>query len=130
MRRDDTYLLDMLIAARDAVSFLEALSREEFAASRLHQQAATKCLETMGEAAARIPEATRAANPSIPRREIIGMRHHLVHGYFEIDLDEVCTPSGTIFPRSSPALNLWYHQRTLDGKRLIHKKGDTTSISR
>lgn len=30
MRRDDTYLLDMLIAARDAVTFVEGLTNEQF----------------------------------------------------------------------------------------------------
>jgi uncharacterized protein with HEPN domain len=89
MRRDDAYLLDMLIAARDAVSFLGGISQEQFGASRIHQQAVTKALETVGEAAARVSEPARAAHPEIPWREIVGMRHRLVHGYFEIDLDKV-----------------------------------------
>jgi uncharacterized protein with HEPN domain len=89
MARDDAYLLDMLIAARDAMSFLEGVSAEEFAGSRIHQQAVTKALETIGEAAVRVSEPTRAAHPEVPWREIIGMRHRLVHGYFEIDLDKV-----------------------------------------
>lgn len=89
MRRDDAYLLDMLIAARDAMSFLKELSAEQFVASRIHQQAVMKALETIGEAAARVSEPTRAAHSELPWREIIGMRHRLVHGYFEIDLDKV-----------------------------------------
>jgi uncharacterized protein with HEPN domain len=35
MRRDDAFLLDMLIAARDAVSFLQGMSAEQFGASRM-----------------------------------------------------------------------------------------------
>ncbi|MCX7902716.1 MAG: DUF86 domain-containing protein [Burkholderiaceae bacterium] len=31
----------------------------------------------------------RARHPHIPWEQIIGMRHVLVHGYFEIDLDVV-----------------------------------------
>jgi uncharacterized protein with HEPN domain len=89
MRRDDAYLLDMLIAARDAMSFLQGVAAEQFVASRIHQQAVMKALETIGEAAARVSEATRAAHPEVPWREIIGMRHRLVHDYFEIDLDKV-----------------------------------------
>lgn len=89
MRRDDAYLLDMLIAARDAVTFLGELSSEQFAASRIHQQAVAKALETIGEAAARVSESTRAAHAEIPWREIIGMRHRLVHDYFEVDLQKV-----------------------------------------
>lgn len=37
MRRDEAYLLDMLIAARDAVAFISGLTSEQFEASRLHQ---------------------------------------------------------------------------------------------
>jgi uncharacterized protein with HEPN domain len=81
MRRDEAYLLDMVIAARDAVSFLQGLSREQLGASRIHQLAILKALETMGEAAARLSEPTRVAHPELPWREIIGMRHRLVHGW-------------------------------------------------
>jgi len=79
----------MLIAARDATSFVTGLTREQFNASRVHQLAVLKALETIGEAAARLTEATRAAHPEIPWREIIGTRHRLVHGYFEVDLEKV-----------------------------------------
>ena len=89
MRRDEAFLLDMLIAARDARSFASEVSRDEFDTSRLHQQAIVKALETIGEAAARVSEQTRAAYPAIPWAEIAGMRNRLVHGYFEIDLDKV-----------------------------------------
>lgn len=89
MRRDEAYLLDMLIAARDAASFVHGMAPERFRGSRLHQQAITKALETIGEAAARVSEPTRVTHPEIPWREIIGMRHHLVHGYFEVDLDKM-----------------------------------------
>ncbi len=89
MRQDETYLLDMLLAAREAASFARGLSRRQFGASRLHQLAIMKALETIGEAAAQISEQTRAAHAEIPWREIIGMRHRLVHGYAEVDLEKV-----------------------------------------
>lgn len=87
MRRDEAYLLDMLIAARDAISCLGNLSPQEFRKSRLHQLAVLKAVETVGEAAARVSETTRTLHPDIPWREIVGMRHRLVHGYFEVDLE-------------------------------------------
>ena len=89
MRRDEAFLLDMLIAARDAVNFASKLARDEFRESRLHQQAIAKALETVGEAAARVSEETRKASPDIPWRDVIGMRNRLVHGYFDLDLDKV-----------------------------------------
>jgi len=89
MRRDDAFLLDMLIASRDAIAFVRDLSREQFQASRMHQLAVLKAIEIIGEAAARLSDGTRAAHQEIPWREVIGMRHRLVHGYFEVDMDQV-----------------------------------------
>ena len=39
MRRDEVYLLDMLLAARKARQFVNGMTLEEFAASELHQNA-------------------------------------------------------------------------------------------
>jgi uncharacterized protein with HEPN domain len=89
MRRDDAYLLDMLIAARDAAIFVKGMTFEQFQASRVHQFAVLKALETIGEAASRLSNETRATHPDIPWPEIVGMRHRLIHGYFEIDLKKV-----------------------------------------
>ncbi|MDP2897514.1 MAG: DUF86 domain-containing protein [bacterium] len=98
MRRDEAYLLDMLIAARDAASFISGLTREQFEASRLHQLAVMKALETIGEAAANVSEPSRAAHPELQWREIVGMRHRLVHGYFEVDLEKVWDTVQTDIP--------------------------------
>ncbi len=87
MRRDDaSYLLDMLVAARDAVVFADGLSFSEFARDQRTQLAILKCVEIVGEAASRVSAETREAHPAIPWREIVGMRNRLVHAYFEIDL--------------------------------------------
>lgn len=52
MRRDDrSYLLDMLIAARDAVAFAKGLSYDEFATDRRSQLAILKLVEIVGTAA-------------------------------------------------------------------------------
>jgi uncharacterized protein with HEPN domain len=68
--RDTALLLDMLLAARDAQTFVEGLDEAAFLASRLHQNAAIRSLEVLGEAAGRISAATRASHPEIPWREI------------------------------------------------------------
>ena len=87
MRRDDaSYLLDMLVAARDAVVFADGLSFSEFARDQRTQLAILKSVEIVGEAASRVSAETWEAHPAIPWREIVGMRNRLVHAYFEIDL--------------------------------------------
>ena len=89
MRPDDILLVDMLLAARDAVEFLKGKSPEEFARDRMCQLAVIKSIETVGEAASRISEPFRETHPQLPWQDIVGMRHRLVHGYFDIDLDRV-----------------------------------------
>ena len=86
MKRDGAYLLDMLLAARDAVEFAGQITYSEFESSRLHQNAIFKALEIVGEAASRVSSELRESQPDIPWHEIIGMRNRLVHVYFDLDI--------------------------------------------
>ena len=54
MERDGAYLLDMLIAARDAVEFSGEITYSQFENSRLHQNAILKAVEIVGEAASQV----------------------------------------------------------------------------
>lgn len=89
MLSDESYLLDMLIAASEVRDLGAAIGWEEFQASRLHQLAISKALEMIGEAAARISSETRTAHPEIPWSDVIGMRNRLVHDYLHVDLKRV-----------------------------------------
>ena len=62
MRRDDILLLDMLLAARDAVEFADGLTIETFERNRMAQRAVLKSVEIIGEAASRIGSETRAGS--------------------------------------------------------------------
>ena len=83
--RDPKYLLDMLLAARDAQDVVAHLSREAFEQNRTAQPAAAHALQIIGEAANRVSQATRDLHPEIPWRQMIGMRNRLVHDYGHID---------------------------------------------
>ena len=87
MRPESCYLFDMLQATCDALEFASGLTRARFKNSLLHQNAVLKSLETIGEAASRLSDATRNVHSDIPWREIIGMRNLLVHEYFDVDVD-------------------------------------------
>jgi uncharacterized protein with HEPN domain len=89
MRDDAAYLLDMLVWARDAVPFVRDLTWDQFRASHLHQSAVIKAIEVVGEAAGRISGETRDRHPEVPWDSIIGMRHRLVHGYHDVNLQRV-----------------------------------------
>ena len=104
MRRDDAYLLDMLLAAQDAVEFASGLTFPQFERSRLHQNAILKAIEVVGEAAARISQEARQAHSEIPWPEIIGMRNRLVHAYFEVNLERVWETVRQDIPRLIPLI--------------------------
>jgi uncharacterized protein with HEPN domain len=90
MQRDDVaYLLDILIAAKKAISYLEDLTVSEFEASELHQDAALRTLEIIGEAAGRVSNDFKTMHPEIYWNQMIGMRNRLVHEYFRINLSAV-----------------------------------------
>lgn len=89
MRPDDILLVDMLLATREVLAFTSDISWEKFQDDRMRQLAVVKAMEIIGEAASQLSEEFRSQHWEIPWREIIGMRHRLVHGYFEIDIERV-----------------------------------------
>jgi uncharacterized protein with HEPN domain len=87
MWRDEGYLLEMLIAARDARTIAAQISEEEFRAEIRNQFALTKALELIGEAARKVSGQTRQAHPEIDWNAIVGLRNRIVHEYRTLDLD-------------------------------------------
>ncbi len=91
MKRPDdlTRLRHIVEAAHEVALFLEAKTRDDLHRDPLLARAVVKSIEIVGEAAARISPKMRAALPEIPWPDIVSMRNHLVHGYFDINLDVV-----------------------------------------
>ena len=90
MRNEDRIRLrHMLDAARDALSFAEETTRENLDTDRKLVMAVVKCVEFIGEAADRVSPEAQAEVPELPWRDIIDMRHRLVHAYYDINLDIV-----------------------------------------
>ena len=89
MWRDDAFLLDMLLAARELRQFTEGVSFENFNNDRLLQHAVIRLIEIIGEAARNVSADFKAAHPEIPWAAIVGMRHRLVHEYFRVAPDKV-----------------------------------------
>ena len=88
-RDDEIRLRHMVDAAREASSFAAGRTREDLDTDRQLVMALVKEIEIVGEAAARVSEATREHMSNIPWDELIGMRNRLVHAYFDVNLDIV-----------------------------------------
>lgn len=88
MRRDDAIRLrHMLDAAEEAMTFAQGRSRADLDADRQLVLSLVKEIEIIGEAGYQLSQETRESLPEIPWEDIIGMRHRLVHAYFDINLD-------------------------------------------
>ena len=79
----------MLEAAREAISFTRGSTRDALNQDRKLALALVKCVEIIGEAAAKVSDECRGAHPKIPWASIVAMRNRLIHAYFDIDLDRV-----------------------------------------
>jgi uncharacterized protein with HEPN domain len=77
----------MLDHAKEAVDLLAGKEKAALASDRVLQLALVRLVEIVGEAANRLTVEDQFRYPSIPWREIVGMRNRLAHGYNAIDLN-------------------------------------------
>jgi uncharacterized protein with HEPN domain len=96
--RDAALLLDIMLAAEAALSFVAALDERAFLGSDLHQSAVIRKLEVMGEAAGKVSAAFCAAHPEIPWKQMAGLRHRLIHDYGDVRLDIVWRVTKEMLP--------------------------------
>jgi len=90
MRSDERIRLrHMLDAAREAMRSSSTRTRESLERDRVWTLGLVKCVEIIGEAAAKVSVETQGECPQIPWAQIVAMRNRLVHAYFDIDLDQV-----------------------------------------
>ncbi|MGQ9575633.1 MAG: HepT-like ribonuclease domain-containing protein [Thermoguttaceae bacterium] len=88
MRQDDLVRLrHMLDAANEAQKFIHGRRREDLDHDRQLVWALVKAVEIIGEAASQLSDEAKTELPGLPWPKIIGMRHRLVHAYFDINLD-------------------------------------------
>jgi uncharacterized protein with HEPN domain len=85
---DTAYLRHILDAIRQIEDYMEA-GRASFLSDRKTQDAVIRNLEIIGEATKNLSEGFRRANPSLPWKQIAGMRDVLIHHYFGVDLHTV-----------------------------------------
>jgi uncharacterized protein with HEPN domain len=82
------HIADALNSAGD---FVEGRPREDLDQDQMLVFALVHALQIVGDAATRITAETQSQHPEIPWSTIIGMRHRLVHAYFDINLDILWT---------------------------------------
>jgi len=82
--RDAGRINDMLEAADYVISFVDGLSYEQFLTDKIRYFAVMKNVEIIGEAANLLTNEFKTSHGDIPWKQIIKMRHVLVHGYSNV----------------------------------------------
>jgi uncharacterized protein with HEPN domain len=88
VRKPEERLLDMLEALQRIEKYA-VRGRQAFVDDELIQTYVVHNLQIFGEAAFKLSTEYRQQHPEIPWAKIMGMRHILVHDYFQIDLEIV-----------------------------------------
>ncbi|MYE54015.1 MAG: DUF86 domain-containing protein [Chloroflexi bacterium] len=89
MQRDNALLYDMLESAELAATYLQGITKEDFQNGVQLQDAVIRRIEIIGEAAARLSEATKMSFPTLPWQDMTDMRNFLIHQYGDVDSDIV-----------------------------------------
>jgi uncharacterized protein with HEPN domain len=97
-------LRHMLDSAEEAITFTVNKSSKDLDHDRILTPAIIKAIEIIGEAALRVSESCRSNYPVIPWKDIINMRHRMIHAYFDVNLDIVWQTFQTDLPSLVEAL--------------------------
>jgi uncharacterized protein with HEPN domain len=79
-------LKDIVHSADLAARHASGLNATALAAAELQRDATVLRIAIIGEAAQHLPAEVQALAPEIPWVNVGDMRHHIIHGYWQIDL--------------------------------------------
>lgn len=85
--RDVAERLRDILEAIESIERYAARGKPAMEHDELLQTWFVRHVQIIGEAARALPEDVRDSIPGVPWREIIGMRHLLVHHYFGVDTE-------------------------------------------
>ncbi|HXF89847.1 MAG TPA: DUF86 domain-containing protein [Xanthobacteraceae bacterium] len=99
MPPDDRTRLQHIAEAADLVlQFIKGRTRNDLDSDAMLLLAVVRALEIIGEAANNVSAETRANLPDLPWTQMIGMRHRLVHAYFDVNRDIVWSTATQAVP--------------------------------
>lgn len=89
LKNDEIRLQHMLDAARETVSLSVDKTLDDLKHDRVLSLALLKLIEIIGEASVRVSDEFKAKHENVPWRAMTAMRNHLIHVYFNVDLNIV-----------------------------------------
>ena len=82
MRDPELYLKDILQAMNSIDRFAEGVDFNVFKNDDMRASAVIRKFEIIGEASKNVPDSIKQKYPSIPWKDMAGMRDRLIHFYF------------------------------------------------
>ena len=77
----------MAEACQQALAFVATRARPDLDTDVMLRMALARAIEIVGEAASKVSPSGRQEIHDLPWPEIVGMRHRIVHAYFDLNLD-------------------------------------------
>ena len=103
-RNVSLYIKDILRNMRDAEEFVGEMSYDDFAGDKKTFNAVVRSLEIIGEAAKNVSGEIREKYPTVPWKEMAGMRDKVIHAYFGVDREAVWIAVKDRIPEISPVM--------------------------
>jgi uncharacterized protein with HEPN domain len=85
VRDHSLFIQDILLAIERIESFTSGMGYDTFVEDDKTLSAVVRKLEIIGEAVKQLPETFTQQHPTIPWKQIAGMRDKLIHFYFGVD---------------------------------------------
>jgi uncharacterized protein with HEPN domain len=102
--RNDRLLLQDMLEAIDEVVGTTPPTHAAFDADKFLRSHLLRHIQIIGEAACRLSPALKDANTQVPWKLIVGMRHVLVHDYFEVNWARVYETARDHVPALKPSI--------------------------
>lgn len=99
MSRDVSAVVDINDAVGRAIAFAQGMGEEQFLADSKTRWAVYSQIVLIGEAAGRASAEYQRVHSEVPWKQMIGMRHRLVHGYDDINWTRVWETLADDLPR-------------------------------
>jgi len=108
--RDKGRLEHILEAIERALEFTKNVDFEEYKRNVMLRYAVVKSVEIVGEASYKLTNEFRELHPEIEWRDIIAMRHILVHGYYQTEDSVVWNTVKNFLPRLKEQVKTAYEK--------------------
>ena len=104
MRESKIYLRDIFDAMISIETFIGKMDFDQFKEDDKTTSAVIRKLEIIGEATKHIPQNITQKYPTVPWKEMAGMRDKLIHFYFGVNLKLVWQTVKHRFPQVKPSI--------------------------